>query len=428
MTSERKDNDKGSQQPMQTEPDKKLPSGGKVLNFSFDFDGCLAFGFGKWLHTIVDATTKTNPFEGFGEKSEMEKVALITKYRDQIAQKILEDNKTFMDQLAQFAVGGGYAAINIMIGTNRQSLWRDQFNAKQGGGSCIPVYRLMESYLQKRIQELKGTTQVKFDSYLLTDTYFSQVMKPAEGKIDYGTAVSNAGVSLADKVMAKGEEYTAKLFGKIHDTFGQGVTAENKEAFQESPEWLWDFTKVSIIYHQLQRSAIKAPPGSEIELHFYDDKLVDILKPLFEFFSKNTNFIPNNVSLHLHQYIGGQLMDSAVKIPPIKGTGKVDVNYKDTIVLMAAAALGYKPEDMENPNILFGQIKQAVYGQALSMKSIGLYNAPDVMQNANCFKYNADTLRYARDLCALKVQQAAAIMQAQMQSQQQSQSSPMPPR
>jgi hypothetical protein len=103
-------------------------------------------------------------------------------------------------------------------------------------------------------------------------------------------------------------------------------------------DWLFDETKATIIYAQMHKSALENP-NEEIIFDFYDDRGFgmrapkDILEELHEFFSKNPELIPPNVTLRLNHYAG----DKVRSMEPIKGKKDniIDANYRKTVLDMA---------------------------------------------------------------------------------------------
>lgn len=97
-------------------------------------------------------------------------------------------------------------------------------------------------------------------------------------------------------------------------------------------DWSHDKTKASILYAQMHRIASQHP-GEEIIFDFYDDR-ADILDSLRTFFTEYPLFIPTNVTLRLHQYTSYDMDVSKPFTSPIKGTGRIDINYQKTIKLI----------------------------------------------------------------------------------------------
>ena len=155
--------------------------------------------------------------------------------------------------------------------------------------------------------------------------------------VDYLNSHNNNGVRVTESVFSAiesiathlGAEYDPTTMADITKSRPDGVTAyliqENKINDPNSPEWVFDNTKTSILYAQMQKVA-NAHPGDEITYNFYDDN-TDILASLQTIFKKFPHLIPNNVTLQLHTYNGSLLTDKA----PIAGTGRINADYRNTV-------------------------------------------------------------------------------------------------
>ncbi len=82
-----------------------------------------------------------------------------------------------------------------------------------------------------------------------------------------------------------------------------------------------------MLYSQIQYMA-QQYPDEKINFEFYDDK-EDILKPLYEIFSRNPDLVPANVTLNIKRYLNGNLMETDFN--PILGLGSQQENYQNIV-------------------------------------------------------------------------------------------------
>src|SRR5690606_35608535 len=130
------------------------------------------------------------------------------------------------------------------VGSNRQSKKIDEMNAikfipnlgLRHIGSCFPAIQKMSQYLESEL-----------DPFLMADVY---------GNLAFGTSFNRALKSLNDPSLK-----------------------------QEHAEWLFDESKVSVIYAQMQKKANEYP-DEEIIFDFYDDRM-DIINGLVDYFKRH---------------------------------------------------------------------------------------------------------------------------------------------
>lgn len=196
-------------------------------------------------------------------------------------QKIIEHNKALFDKIKE--ENKNYTKVYSMVGSNRQSYSIDMTNQIKPGwpltGSCFSAIKTISDYLGAILQP-----------FLMADLY---------GNLPDGTSLERA------------------------------IKADYKGEHQE---WLFDDTKVTILYAQMHLIAMKHP-HEEIIFDFYDDR-EDILRDISVFYSKpeNKHLIPPNVNLRLNKYDGNNLTQYA----QIKGTtGFIDINFRYTVKEMA---------------------------------------------------------------------------------------------
>lgn len=203
-------------------------------------------------------------------------------------QNVIKSNKPFLNRIYQ--ENQEFKKVYSLIGSNRQSFSTDYTNAKLNKtGSCFPALQQLSVYL--------GTSM---DTFLLADIF---------GDLPEGTSFKRA---------------------------------TNEDEKEHSP-YLFDDTKVTVLYAQIHRIANKHP-NEEIIFDFYDDRgngahgrRVDLLEQLKSFYGKYPGLIPTNVTLRLHQYAGKEV--NPIANGEIKGTGFIDENYKQTVKELSNQAI-----------------------------------------------------------------------------------------
>ncbi len=178
----------------------------------------------------------------------------------------------------------------VFIGSNRQSLHIDNGNREipyKGSllykGSCFP-----------RIQTVCEFLEVEFDPLLLADVY---------NDLPDGHSFAEA----------------------IRHIELHGDRCVDPLSCQDHAHWIFDKTKLSILYVQLHKIASQYP-DAVIDYDFYDDRK-DILAPLNDFFVQYSWMMPENVSMRLYEYAG----KDAKLFAEVKGNGIIDRNYRQTI-------------------------------------------------------------------------------------------------
>lgn len=354
---------------------------GKVSYSSFDFDDCLSPGQPKSYHA---------------DPEERAQAAV------RLAQRIAYRNYPLINGLSKESEEKKFDRICIAIGTNRQSLRRDLFNAiNNGNGLSLPVYELIVSKFKQNLTN----KDVDFDDYTLSDTY-ATAKKPGqsnEGPED--TKASGSGAKKTKETVENSQYNLRALHDEISKRLYDGTRVD--------ADWLWDNTKVTLVYHQLQRALDKNPNAEAIDFQFYDDKKSNILQPLFDFFTSNRHLIPKQVTLTLNYYKGP---DAWERFTPIEGTGEPNKNYKKTLIVLGAIVFRnsyysngtpYIPKKYQFPADLKDDkeiatriegVKKYVYELVLSGMGVGLNEAPDVIKNPELFKYTHEDFNRAVEL------------------------------
>ncbi len=137
----------------------------------------------------------------------------------------------------------------------------------------------------------------------------------------------------------------ADIYGQKHSA-GDNFKALLKEEFMGSDaethsSWLFDHSKVSLIYAHAHRVAVLNSDFDRIVIDYYDD-CKHIIHAVYDFFVKNPRCLPQNTELCIHRYNGVHLSH----LNPIQGSGFVDKHYDWSVRCMAYMA-GYS--DMRDP-------------------------------------------------------------------------------
>ncbi|MDR3443124.1 MAG: hypothetical protein P4L65_08915 [Legionella sp.] len=226
---------------------------------------------------------------------------------------VLTSNAAFLDKIKQENLT--FTKAYTFIGSNRQSRYVDVINSKKSGSeSCFPAI--------KKVSDFLGTT---LDPFILADIYGD-----APDGISFAQAIDN--------------DYRG-----AHNT------------------WMFDESKVTPLYAQIHKMA-NANPNEKIIFDFYDDRGNNILKKqmlekLNDFFSKNPNLIPSNVTLRLNHYIGWDVTEIAT----IKGIGFIDVNYRKTVKDLAQQAVAGSNNGVEEPLNVYDHAKPELLANRIAL-------------------------------------------------------------
>lgn len=129
----------------------------------------------------------------------------------------------------------------------------------------------------------------------------------------------------------------ADIYGDLEDGASY-ARAMDKEYKGEHSDWLFDDTKVTVLYAQMHKIAMENP-YEDIVFDFYDDRQ-DILNELAHFFAKYVELVPGNITLRLNKYAGKEV----TPIKNIEGQGFVDTNFKQTVKDMTSLTIEKHPE------------------------------------------------------------------------------------
>ncbi|HAT6937706.1 TPA: hypothetical protein JAN57_12285 [Legionella pneumophila] len=192
--------------------------------------------------------------------------------------------------------------IHVFIGSNRQNLKADLINLNAGAATLfIPVAQELCDFMGATFHPLLVPDLI-CENAAIGDTYHSalHVMKQ-NGSLDHLNALNS------DSLM---KLVTLAISGQLNSLY-----------------CISDESKFLMLYAQIQYMAQKYP-DENINFEFYDDK-EDILKPLYELFSKNPDLIPANVTLNIKRYLNGNLIDTGFN--PILGQGPQQENYQSIV-------------------------------------------------------------------------------------------------
>lgn len=214
-------------------------------------------------------------------------------YRDSTEKHVVLHNLPFLKTIRE--QNKDFEHVFLFIGSNRQSLSTDVFNSRTTG-SCFPAIQQITNYLSTDEQE------VVFDPLLLADVYNS---------------------------LASGTAYAHAL-----DYLRSPTRLAPMELKQSTPGWVFDDSKVTILYAQIHKAAA-LHPDKPIVFDFYDNR-IDILVGLEIFFAAYSELIPQNVSLEFHHYEG----QGITHLAEVSGTGLIDIDYPSTVREMSRIAVG----------------------------------------------------------------------------------------
>jgi len=202
--------------------------------------------------------------------------------------KVILANQTFLDSIKE--ENKTFEKVVTYTGSARQSKGIDDANSELNNTeSCFIAIEVISKYLE-----------ATFDNFLMADIY---------GNLNAGTSFNRA---------------TDKSYRDSHSAS------------------IYDHTKFTLLYAQIHKIS-EQYPEDEITFDFYDDRgcgdiqPIDVLEDLQTYFTESPNLLPDNVTLCLKHYSGGQV----TLLSSIKGTGCVDINYRKTIKDIAKKSLGF---------------------------------------------------------------------------------------
>lgn len=210
--------------------------------------------------------------------------------RKEDPQRVITQNQSLITFVTASIRQSAATKAIFMSASARQDLLGDEFNSKENfesGSSFTALLQLGDEFAR----QLDGVT-CAVDRYLLADTYYTR---------------------------APGQTFTA---------------AVNNVGDNKNSEWLYDDSKLTIVFPHIQKIA-KEHRHATIIYNFYDDKQ-EIINGLIKIFSQHPDLIKRGVIVRLHAYEGKSVELKAEFV----GTGGLDLDYHASVKLMALCA-GY---------------------------------------------------------------------------------------
>ncbi|HHG8503117.1 TPA: lpg2546 family Dot/Icm T4SS effector [Legionella pneumophila] len=225
------------------------------------------------------------------------------KYKESLqtndGRKVWDANSLFNANKEILGKNNNGDPIHVFVGSNRQNLKADLINLNAGAATLfIPVAQELCDVMGATFHPLLVPDLI-CENAAIGDTFHSalQVIK------DLNDLNSLDSKSLAELVKSA-------LSGQLN-----------------SLHCISDESKFLMLYSQIQYMA-QQYPDEKINFEFYDDK-EDILKPLYEIFSRNPDLVPANVTLNIKRYLNGNLMETDFN--PILGLGSQQENYQNIV-------------------------------------------------------------------------------------------------
>lgn len=269
---------------------RQVSSQEKIKVLSFDADLCLFNAI--YLKILQDAISNM-PNMSWGAFLQVQEQALH-----------LANQELFLD-IAKNASESACSKIQLMLGSARQSHQDDWINRLTGPtltGSAHQALLMVKRQFEDQLLSLGHNIRVEVLYLLLADLY---------ANLAHGAAFK-----LALEQMHK--DFATWSPGKVKQL--------TPASFKAHPNWIFDDSKLTIIYAQIHHIAI-ANPYAMLEYAFYDDRL-DILENLAR--SLTPKLIPLGLTMMLNQYAEGKVKCIAV----IKGEGLIDYQYSESIKQM----------------------------------------------------------------------------------------------
>lgn len=220
--------------------------------------------------------------------------------------KVITHNAALLDKIKD--ENQRFSKVVTLVGSNRQSKEVDDGNRSKIDETGF--YRTVSCY--EALTIIAEHLQITVDKFLLADVYGEK----------------EAGVS-----------------------FDLALDADVKNDPTAHANWIFDETKLTILYAQMHKIALENLT-EDIVFDFFDDRRY-IRNNLAEFFNKNSHLMPSNIKLRIHHYDGG----AAELMHEIQGTGLIDTNYRVTVLDMASQV----PYARSGSNWNFGDMFNIMY-------------------------------------------------------------------
>jgi hypothetical protein len=232
-----------------------------------------------------------------------------------IPKDVSKTHAPLIEHLKRQQAQQGYLTQFVSSGSNRQGIFLDCLNAIQNQNNiAAPV-----------LQALSAALGAYFDPFRMADL----------------TAGNKAGETNSQ----------VRHFAKIHGVNLLSTVMDDDLLFElmkmKHPGFDFSIDKTNILYAQLQRAGfIKGP----VDFHLYDDLIGTVLSPLAKIYTEYPEFIPKQVTLHLHHFDTVETGERASNddkeptlVKKIEGTGEHDVQYAKTIEAMGVIARQEEP-------------------------------------------------------------------------------------
>lgn len=250
---------------------KEQKSSEKPFGVAFDMDGCL-FNENYLVGSKKDGNTRN------------QKLLSISKKPD-----VIDANRILLDSIKEIGKNP-----RVYSFSKRQAIRIDRNNTEING------------------------TESSYTCLLKVNVYLNGTVEPVIQMTDiYNDLKDGSTFQTARNYLKRNSDYSL-----------------SRADFFNCKEWLLDDSKFSTLYVLIHNFAIFCKNNSPkhnppYRLYVYDD--LDLLDVLYDFLQKNPQLIPKSVELYLVQYNGKILKEFS----PIHGTGKIDENYRKTILYWA---------------------------------------------------------------------------------------------
>lgn len=243
--------------------------------------------------------------------------------------------------------------IVIIIGSLRQSLFLDKYTAidyaAYHNSSLVSCKLIGESFLEDLRRSLPSNIHISFDPLLTSDIY---------NHLQAGTTFQ-AMQTYFSRDIKEVSHVVSNKHGELIDLLLYPQPTTKDLQLQGSRE-LIDFTKISIMYLQMQHMANLMPEDS-ITFRFYDDR-EDIHRKLNSFFHTHPYSIPKNMTWNsvLNNSQDEELSTKTMLDVPLKGEGPIESRYMEILLHLLETCPFDMIDDHINQQILEQILVQAI--------------------------------------------------------------------
>lgn len=260
--------------------------------------------------------------------------------------KIIEDARCFVNQHPTID------EIVVIIGSLRQSLFLDKYNAidyaNYHHASLVSCKLLGESFVFELKQALPPHLNIHFDPILTSDIY---------NQLQAGTTFQAMQNYFASDMSPS--HIVTNQNGQLIDLLLYPSKHQEEVGIRGTRE-LIDFSKISIMYMQMQHVANRMPNAS-IAFRFYDDRM-DIHQKLKNFFQDHPYSIPENMFWNsvLNKSQETELSPQQILTMPLQGTGPIEHRYTEILNQVLETCPFQMIDDHINQQILEQVLVQTV--------------------------------------------------------------------